>query len=265
MALQSERQEMEQFDFDGMWGYSVMPEAAWRCHAFMRRPAVSRHEEGIHMNEVIPSPAPRIAAGSWKHLLKVRPRLLGDAELLRRQAKARPELYDIVKGQDTLLSAGVVHVVEGLPAERVAKLIESAMAHVTRGVTNVHQDTWIWMDTVAMVYDLFFDRIAPADRQRMIDWLNPHMEVFKDDENAFHNSTFAKIRTYLRIAYSTWAENPASKAFRDYAIEYLYRGRIVPALKALGAAVGRPSAAGTRAVACGAWSRGWNWPVASRV
>ncbi len=203
------------------------------------------------MNEVIPSPAPRIATGSWNHLLKVRPRLLGEADLLRRQAKARPELYAIVKAQDTLLSAGVVHIVEGLPAERAAKLIESAMAHIARGVTNVHQDTWIWMDTVAMVYDLFFDRIAPADRQRMIDWLNPHMDVFKDDENAFHNSTFAKIRTYLRIAYSTWAENPASKAFRDYAIEYLYRGRIVPALKALGAGGGTAE--------CGWYARGSLW------
>ena len=85
------------------------------------------------MNNVIPSPAPRIATGSWNHLLKVHPRLLGEADLLRRQAKARPELYAIVKTQDTLLSSGVVHIVEGLPSERVQKLIESALAQVGRG------------------------------------------------------------------------------------------------------------------------------------
>ena len=203
------------------------------------------------MNNVTPSPAPRIAAGSWNHLLNVRPRLLGPAESQRRQAKARPDLYAIVKTQDTLLSSGVVHVVEGLPPERVGTFIEHALEHVARGPTNIHQDTWIWLDTVAAVYDLFFDRIAPVDRQRMIDWLNPHIEVFKDDENAFHNSTFAKIRTYLRIAYATWGENPSAKAFRDYAIEFLYRQRVVPTLRAFGAGGGHTE--------CGWYCRGSIW------
>ncbi len=69
----------------------------------------------------------------------------------------------------------------------------------------------------------------------MIDWMNPHLESFTDDESAFHNSTPSKMLCYLRIAYGTWGENPRAGDFRDHAILKLYEGKVVPVLREFGA------------------------------
>jgi hypothetical protein len=72
----------------------------------------------------------------------------------------------------------------------------------------------------------------------MIDWLNANRVSFTTDEGAFHNSTLSKIRTYVRIAYATWGENPEAKAFRDHALVKLYEGKVLPVLQELGAGGG---------------------------
>ncbi len=185
-----------------------------------------------------PSPKPLIAPGSWKGVLGTHPCLLGPREHLRELARTKPEMYAEIKTLDSLLACGIVEAVEGADDAKVKKHIDTAVANLARGVTNVHQDTWIWMMQVALAYDFFHSRLDEGLRRRMIVFLNQHRSIFKDDENAFHNSTSAKIFIYLQIAYATWAENPEAGEFRSYAIEKLYEGRVVPVLRAFGSGGG---------------------------
>jgi len=200
-----------------------------------------------------PQPAPNIAAGGWARSLDGHPRLLGPAAHLRTLAGQKPQAYQEIKSHASrsLLSAGIVHAVEGPGAVDAKPYIAAALRDVARGATNRHQDTWIWLTNVALTYDLLFDDISTADRAKMVAWLNEHLEVFKTDENAFHNSTLSKILCYLRIAYATWHENPQASAFRDYAVTKLYEGKVVPVLKQFGAGGGFTE--------CGWYTRGALW------
>jgi hypothetical protein len=185
-------------------------------------------------NPTIPTPAPRIPNGAWASALESHPRLLGPKGFIQERARKHPELYADLKGSDQLLARGIVHAVEGVGEEDIQRLIARALRRLERGITNEHQDTWIWLTDVALTYDLFHDRISPEDRQRMIAWLNPHLEGYTDDEHAFHNSTPSKALCYLRIAYATWGENPKAQAFRDHAIKHLYEARMLPVLQEFG-------------------------------
>jgi hypothetical protein len=186
----------------------------------------------------IPAPAPRIATGSWATALQQHPRLFGSKEYLRGLATSKPEEYRRLKQLHELIPVGVVNAVEGVPFKDANAFIQKAMQRVAHGVTNVHQDTWIGLEEVAVTYDLFYDQISPADRAKIIAWFNAHLGKFTIDENAFHNSTLSKIMCYLRIAYATWGENPQAPAFRDYAIQKLYEGKVLPVLKQFGAGGG---------------------------
>ncbi|MGE5609937.1 MAG: hypothetical protein ACM359_11835 [Bacillota bacterium] len=199
----------------------------------------------------VPRPNPRIATGAWAGMLKEHPRLLGSRIYLQGLAKAKPQDYQAIRGEKSLLARGIAHAVEGVPPEEIEALIQAAMKNVARGVTNVHQDTWIWLMEVALTFDLFHDSITPADRQKMIEWMNAHLGQFAIDENAFHNSTLSKILCYLRIAYATWGENPRAKEFRDYALVKLYEGKVVPVLREFGAGGGYTE--------CGWYTRGSLW------
>lgn len=184
---------------------------------------------------VIPPASPRLPAKAWAAILTQRhPRLLGPPEFIQAQAVAKPAQYKELRSSRVLLARGITQAVEGLPREQVSELVEHALAEVARGVTNTHQDTWGSLTTVALTYDLFYDQIAPADRRRMIEWMNPHLEAYTDDESAFHNSITAKILCYLRIAYATWGENPRAQEFRDYAIRKLYEAGVRPVLQEFG-------------------------------
>ena len=182
----------------------------------------------------IPPANPRVAAGSWAEALTRHPRLLGPAGFVQEMAAAKPDLYSQIRSSGHLWAKGITNAVEGLPAEEIDELVRRALRNVDRGVTNVHQDTWVWLTEVAVTYDLFFDHIAGADRQRMIDWMNGHLAAYTDDESAFHNSTPSKMLCYLRIAYATWGENPMAEAFRDYALHKLYESRLLPVLREFG-------------------------------
>lgn len=186
----------------------------------------------------IPAPAPRIAPGSWAEALNQHPRLLGPPGFVRELAKEKPEVYAQIRASGHLMAKGIVHAVEGLPGEEIEKLVARAMARLERGVTNLHQDTWVWLTDVALTYDLFYSSISPGDRQKMIEWMNPHLAAYTDDESAFHNSTPSKMLCYLRIAYATWGENPMAKEFHDYALRKLYEGRLLPVLQEFGAGGG---------------------------
>jgi hypothetical protein len=198
-----------------------------------------------------PTPAPMIPTGSWAPALQEHPRLLGPREFLTRQAREKPELYGEIQQGSSLLAAGIVHAVEGLPPDKIEPFRSRAMDNVARGITNLHQDTWVWLNEVALVFDLFHDVVPPADRQKMIEWMNAHLGQYTTDENAFHNSTLSKILCYLRIAYGTWGENPRAKEFRDYALVKLYEGKVVPVLNEFGAGGGFTE--------CGWYTRGSLW------
>jgi len=203
----------------------------------------------------IPEPAPLIAAGAWASALEAHPRLLGPRSYLRALAEAKPEAYQEIQpaaaSGESLLAAGIVHAVDGLDREQIQPFIATAMRNVARGTTNLHQDTWIWLDEVALAYDFFYDDISPQDRQAMIEWMNAHLEEFTTDETAFHNSTLSKIRCYLHIAYATWGENPRAREFRDYALLRLYEGKVAPVLNEFGAGGGYTE--------CGWYGRGSLW------
>ncbi len=141
--------------------------------------------------------------------------------------------------------------VDGLAKDQVQPFIAAVLTNVERGTTNLHQDTWIALQDAALTFDGFHNMIAPEDRKKIIDWMNAHLEKYTADENAFHNSTLSKILTYLRVAYATWGENPRAKEFRDYAIDKLYRGKVVPVLKQFGEGGGFTE--------CGWYSRGSLW------
>jgi len=199
----------------------------------------------------VPKASPRVATGAWASSLGKHPCVLGPAEYLKEAARAKAQLYKEIQGSKGLLQVGIAHAVDGAGAERIGPVIEAAMKNVQRGVTDVHQDTWIWLMDVAMTFDLFHDQILPADRAKMIEWLNAHLEKYRTDENAFHNSTLSKILCYLRIAYATWGENPRAKEFRDYALVKLYEGKVLPVLKEFGAGGGYTE--------CGWYTRGSLW------
>ena len=200
----------------------------------------------------IPAPAPLIATGAWRDVLAgPHPRLYGSRNHLRALAQAKPEAYlrdvrnvsrqEMIRsgsnGQD-ILADGLVHAVEGLAPDRVQARIRQALGHVAGGVTDDHQATWIKLNDAALVYDFFHDALALAERQALIDWFNPHLEFYTDDEYDFHNSTPEKMMTYLRIAYATWGENPQAQAFRDHALVRIYEGKLVPIFHEFGAGGG---------------------------
>ncbi len=186
----------------------------------------------------VPAPSPVVPDGAWSHLLETRGRLLGPPERLRARAAARPDLYRATGAYESMQSAAIRHVVDGLSEEETGRYIARAMERVRAGVTNIHHDTYFRMMDVAFVYDFFYDSISEADRAAMIEWLNAHLGVFVTDENAFHNSTLVKILCYLRVAYATWGDNPRAGEFRDYALLKLYEGKIVPVLNEFGAGGG---------------------------
>ncbi|KPL02298.1 MAG: hypothetical protein AMK75_02990, partial [Planctomycetes bacterium SM23_65] len=212
-----------------------------------------------------PEPRPLVASGSWSHVLGRHPSLLGPPSHLQSLAELKSDLYDEIKSmlrgdadmgdrrrsRDPLLAAGIVHAVEGVADDRIEHFVRRARKTLARGVTNIHQDTWIWLTQVALTYDFFHDEIAEAERREMIEWMNAHLAAFTDDENAFHNSTLSKILCYLRIAYGTWGENPTAGDFRAHAVEKLYEGRIVPVLREFGAGGGFTE--------CGWYCRGSLW------
>jgi hypothetical protein len=163
---------------------------------------------------------------------------MGPPEHLKALARTKPEEYRALRQGDSILAVGIVRAVEGVDEERVEPFLERAERNIARGITNIHQDTWIWLEQAALAFDLFHDAISPEDRREMIDWMNAHLEAFTEDEGAFHNSTLSKILCYLQIAYATWGENSRAGEFRDYAIEKLYEGKVVPVLNGFGAGGG---------------------------
>lgn len=185
----------------------------------------------------IPQPNPRIQTGAWAAMLREHPRLFGSRDYLRALAKAKPQIYKrsaMGTADHYLPAAAVVHAVEGLAPDVIAPYRKKALDNVARGATDVHQDTWIWLSDTAVIYDTLFHELSADERAKIIAWMNAHLEKFKSDENAFHNSTLSKILTYLRIAYATWGENPRAGEFRDYAIQKLYEGKVVPVLQQFG-------------------------------
>lgn len=198
----------------------------------------------------IPPGAPLLAAGAWASVLEgEHPRLLGPRAHLRALARARPEDYGRIKSpdsmRDSIIAAGVAQAVEegGVAREVAQPYIDAAMAHTEKGPTNVHQDSWIWMQEVVLAFDFFHDRLSPEQRKQMVAWLNVQLDSFKDDEGGFHNSIQPKILTYLRIAYATRGENPRAGEFHDYALKYLYEERMVPIFNQFGMGGGHTEAA----------------------
>jgi hypothetical protein len=196
-------------------------------------------------------PAPLVANGAWSNTLIDHPRLFGSKSHLQMLAKAKPEAYKEIRTEKSLIFSGITHTVEGISSDRIQNFINLAMKNVDRGITNLHQDTWIWLTDAVITYDFFFNEMKQEDKDRMIEWFNAHLDKFTTDENAFHNSTLSKILCYLRIAYGTWGENPKAKDFRDYAIKKLYEGKIVPVLLEFGEGGGYTE--------CGWYTRGSLW------
>ena len=200
----------------------------------------------------VPKPAPRIANGAWAGVLKEHPRLLGPRAFLQQLAKERAQAYEeLKKTNDSVLAAGIVNAVDGIPRERAQKWIDAAMKAVADGVTNEHQDTWVRLTDAALAYDLLHDLLSDDERKQIVEWMNGHLATFTADEGAFHNSTLSKVLCYLRVAYATWGENPRAREFRDYAIAKLYEGKLVPVLVECGAGGGFTE--------CGWYTRGSLW------
>ncbi|MEW6237157.1 MAG: hypothetical protein AB1656_17380 [Candidatus Omnitrophota bacterium] len=207
--------------------------------------------------EEIPAPAPLIPTGLWADNVGKHPILLGSRSHLQALAKAKPSAYADIRSSHSLLADGITNAVEGLPRERIETYIQNAMKNVQRGVTDIHQDTWIWLMDAALTYDLFFDAIAPSDRQALLDWMNAHLAKYKSDENAFHNSTLSKILCYLLIAYGTWGENSMVEEFQDYALKKLYEGKVLPVLNEFSEGGGFTE--------CGWYARGSLWHLAQAL
>ena len=201
-------------------------------------------------SSAIPPARPTIAGGAWAETLNEHPRLLGPRNFLRELSERKRDFYAIMKslsdaqwldktghthvGKNDLLATGIIHAVEGLPPQRLEPYVRKAIEIVNRGVTNLHQESWVSMEQTVLAFDLFHELFSPDDRRRVIDWLNGQFHVYTDDEGAFHNSTLSKIHCYLRTAYGTWGDNPHAAMFRDYAIRRLYEGRVLPVLLELG-------------------------------
>ena len=199
----------------------------------------------------VPAPHPQVLNGAWNSVLHERPRLLGPRERLQALAKAKPKAYEEIKGLRSLMAEGIVHAVEGIDPQRVQIHIGNAMKNVARGVTNIHQDTWIWLTDTALTFDLFHDAIPPASRAEMIEWLNGHLINLPRTKQRFTIRRSSKILCYLRVAYATWGENPRAGGFRDYALTKLYEGKVVPVLKEFGDEGGFTE--------CGWYARGSLW------
>ncbi|MCL2648625.1 MAG: hypothetical protein FWD61_16745 [Phycisphaerales bacterium] len=189
----------------------------------------------------VPHGHPLVATGAWKSVLDgPHPRVYGPAEFLKQLAKDKPELYQKIQngvksGNGDIWGSPIVKAVEGsLPKEVEDKFIAMALKIVSKPLTNDHQSTYSDMVHAALIFDFCYEAITPADRKRIIDWLNAQLDFLSLDEGAFHNSTLAKIGGYLDIAYATWGDNPRAKDFRDYAIHKLYEGRLVPVLRQFG-------------------------------
>ncbi len=206
-------------------------------------------------DEGVPAGAPLVADGAWARALDGHPRLFGPVDELKARAKARPDLYEGLKGENSnvggLMSAGIVNAVEGADQATIDRFVARATRDVARGLTNEHQDTWVSMVEVAEIFDYFHDSIPPEERARWIEWLNAQMGAYTEDEGAFHNSTLTKVFVYLKIAYATWGENPRAKDFRDYAIGKLYEGLLVPVMREFGQGGGFTE--------CGWYTRGSLW------
>jgi hypothetical protein len=221
----------------------------WLCLPLMLCLSVQAQSIPAARIATVPPAAPSLVNGAWSEVLKAgHPRLLGPRRHLRTLAQDKAQMYNEIKSadsvRDSIFAAGIAHAVEPkvLSREQIAPYIETAMRHTQRGPTNVHQDSWIWMQDVVLAYDFFYSELTAEQRQAMIGWLNQQLDSFKDDENAFHNSIMPKILTYLRIAYATWGENPQAQAFRDYAINKLYQDRVLPVLQTFGAGGGTTEA-----------------------
>ena len=217
--------------------------------------------------EAPPKPAPQVADGAWADALKVHPRVFGPKSFLQQMAKTKAGAYAEIKseaaatkhgaskrgelGPAKLMAIGIVATVDGVSKAEADPYIKDAMDEVAKGPTNKHQFTWEAMEYVARTFDLFYEHISPADRAKMIAYLNAELVTFKIDEGAFHNSTMSKINAYLEVAYATWGDNPKAAEFRNYALKGLYEGRIVPVLKEYGDGGGYTE--------CGWYTRGCLW------
>ena len=187
-----------------------------------------------------PAPAPKITTGAWSDCMKEHPRLFGSKSFLRDQAKAKPDLYQRIKSDNSLLTKCVVDAVDGLAKDQVHELVAAVMKDVAKGITNTHQGTWEALNKAAITFDAFHDSFSPDERKKVIDWMNGHLEKYTTDEGAFFNSTMEKTMAYLNVAYATTGENPRAGDFRKHAIDKLYCGKIVPVLKTFGAGGGLP-------------------------
>ena len=105
--------------------------------------------------------------------LRQHPRLLGPPGFVKERVKKYPQLYQEIKQSDQLLARGIVHALEGIEEEEIRKLVARARRQLERGITDEHQDTWIWLTSVALTYDLFHGHISADDRAKMIAWMNP--------------------------------------------------------------------------------------------
>jgi len=131
----------------------------------------------------IPKPAPLIASGAWAGVLKEHPRLLGPRAHLQALAKAKPDIYKLTRTENTLLAVGVTHAAEGVARERVEPFIHDAMQHVNRGVTDVHQDTWIALASVAQTFNEKQSNLTPlANRWR----IEVQLSVARTDDVFLH-------------------------------------------------------------------------------
>ena len=206
------------------------------------------------MSDSVPAGRPMIASGSWASALETHPRLLGPRDFVRGLAASKHEFYEEMKtlnakqwrerighghvGTNDLLSAAVIHAVDGLPREALQPYLDMAMTIVAAGAVDQHQQSWVNMEQVVLVYDLFHEFLTPEQRRQTIEYLNAQFYIFTDDECSFHNSTPSKMHCYLRVAYGTWGDNPLAPVFRDYAIKRLYEHLLVPVFREFGAGGG---------------------------
>jgi hypothetical protein len=212
----------------------------------------------------VPKVSPTFKPGAWTDALKQHPRLFGPRSFLQELARTKASEYAEIKSEAgevkhgtgkkgersplKLLGIGIVSSVEGVTKAEAEPFIKDALDEVAKGVANKHQATWEAMETVARTYDFFYQHISPADRSKMLAWLNAELAVCTTDEGAFHNSTMSKINSYLEVAYAVWGDDPQAADFRSYALNVLYEGKIVPVLKEYGAGGGYTE--------CGWYTRG---------
>jgi len=186
----------------------------------------------------IPAGNPVVETGAWSKDLGKHPILYGSKERLKALAKENPRVYGEIRNASALEFRCITQAVEGLDKRIIDKTIAETMNTVNKGPSNKHQDTWIELTNAAFVYDFFYNELGDSNRKKIIEWMNATYDFYRDDENAFHNSTMSKILTYLRIAYATWNDNPKAKTFRDKALLDLYESKLIPVLNKYGAGGG---------------------------